>query len=155
MDKRMLYTSLGRTIKLEYLHFDFKKLKNCYFNKNLPNLEYVNSRFNSLHKNGRIYEVVFNNDRRHVGSTCENLEVRLSQHIKDKTSSVYKYRNNNPKIKLIVNAPSKDKKNLEKGEKKHIEEYADKFGSLLINKRSVPEVKKKKKRKKNTISNRY
>lgn len=48
---------------------------------------------------------------------------------------------------MIVNTPSKDKKSLEKGEKKHIEEYADKFGSLLINKRSVPKVKKKEKKK--------
>ena len=80
----------------------------------------------------------------YVGSTCEELETRLKWHLSDKKSQVFKYKKENPKIQLIVNAPSNDKRGLEKVENGYIEEYAEKYGKLLINIKSNPNNKTKK-----------
>ena len=45
---------------------------------------------------------------------------------------------------MIINAPSNDKKCLEKVENRYIEEYADKYGKLLLNIRCNPLKKTKK-----------
>ena len=55
---------------------------------------------------------------------------------------MYKHRKRNPKIELIINAPSFDKKALERTENGHIKEYAEKYGKDLINIKSNPNVKK-------------
>ena len=57
---------------------------------------------------------------------------------------MYKYRNNNPKIKLIVKAISHDKKSLENVENGYIQEYSEKYGNKLINIKSNPLKKPKK-----------
>lgn len=56
MDKKQLYTALSRTTKIDYIHVNNKELTNKYFNrKKKTTLELVNSKFNSLFKNGKIY----------------------------------------------------------------------------------------------------
>ena len=144
MDKKQLYTALSRTKKLEYIHLNNKELNNRYFTRKQPFLELCNSKLNSLYKNGKIYKITFDDGKVYVGSTCENLETRLRWHKTNPKSQVYKNKDKNPKIELIIDAPSKDKKALEKSEIGRIEEYAEKYGNLLINKRSNPNIKKKK-----------
>ena len=102
------------------------------------------SKFNSSHKNGKIYKVTFNNGMVYVGSTCEDIETHLKWHISNKKSQVFKHKDKKPKIELIFNAPSNDKKSLEKVESGYIHEYAEKYGKHLINIRSNPNIKSKK-----------
>ena len=116
MDKKQLYTALSRTTKLEYIHLTNKELNNKYFNRKQPTIELINSKFNSLYKNGKIYKITINNDRIYIGSTCDKLETRLRWHFTSNKSQVFKYKNKKPKIELIVDCPSYDKKSLEKVE---------------------------------------
>ena len=144
MDKKQLYTALSRTTKLEYIHLNNKEINNKYFNRRKPTLEIINSKFNSLYKNGKIYIVTFNNSMVYVGSTCEDIETRLKWHLSNKKSQVFKHKDKKPKIELIINAPSNDKKSLEKVENGYIHEYAEKYGKHLINIKSNPNIKSKK-----------
>ena len=82
MVKKQLYTLLSRTTNLEYIHLSNELLNKRY----IP----------------RIY----------VGSTCQELQDRLHEHVTDKKGAVYKYRNDKLKIELLVYAPRKDKKSL-------------------------------------------
>ena len=75
---------------------------------------------------------------RYVGSTCEELETRFKWHLSNNKSQVFEHRDKNPKIELIINTPSNDKRGLEKVENGYIEEYAEKYGELLINIKSNP-----------------
>ena len=141
MDKKQLYTALSRTTKLEYIHFNNRELNNIYFIRKQPFLELIKSKFNSLYKNGKI-QVTFDDGKVYVGSTCETLETRLKWHLSNPKSQVYKDRKKNPKIELIIDAPSKDKRSLENSENGHIQEHAEKYGDLLLNKRMNPKAKK-------------
>ena len=78
-------------------------LLKSYQNRKLPELELINSKQNSLFKNGKIYE---------VNSTCEELDTRLKWYRSNNRSQVYNHKNNNPKTKLIVNAPCKGRKGI-------------------------------------------
>ena len=49
-----------------------------------------------------------------------------------------------PKIKLIIDAPSKDQKALQTVEKEYTDYYISKYGSSILNKGGVPAVKRKK-----------
>lgn len=60
MDKKELYTALSRTTKLEYIHLNYKKLKNQYFNRKLPTIELISNVHNS-YNNGKIYQITFDN----------------------------------------------------------------------------------------------
>ena len=153
MNKKQLYTALSRTTKIEYIHLNNKEINNKYFNKRQPILELVNSKFNSLYKNGKIYQVTFDNGLVYVGSTCEELETRLKWHLSNMKSQVFKNKKYNPKIELIINVPSNDKKSLEQVENGYIHEYAEKYGNELINIRSNPNKKTKKIEYKATIEN--
>ena len=103
-------TALSRTTKFEYIHLNNKELNKRYFSRKQPHLELVNSKFNSLYKNSKIYKVVFNDGSIYIGSTCEELETRLKHHLSYPKSQVYKHKDKDPKIELIVNCPSFDKK---------------------------------------------
>ena len=157
MDKKQLYTALSRTTKLEYIHLNNKEVNNKYLERRQPILELTNAKFNSLYRNGKIYRVRFDDGKIYIGSTCENLKLRLAWHLTNPGSQVYKNKNKNPKIELIVNAPSYDKKNLEKAENEHISENADIYGDKLINKKNNPNMKQKNMntRLKLKISNNY
>ena len=144
MDKKQLYTALSRTTKLEYIRLNNKEVNNKYVNRRQPLLELMNAKFNSLYKNGKIYKVTFDDGKIYVGSTCEELETRLSWHLTNPKSQVYKNRDKNPKIELIVKAPSGDKKSLEKVENEHIYEFSEIYGKKLINVKSNPNIKPKK-----------
>ena len=144
MDKKQLYTALSRTTKLEYIHLNNKEVNNKYLVRRQPVLEITNAKFNSLYRNGKIYHVTFDDGKIYVGSTCEDLELRLAWHLTNPGSQVHKHKNKNPKIELIIDAPSYDKKHLEKTENEHIREYAEIYGDKLINKRNNPNIKPKK-----------
>ena len=138
MDKKQLYTALSRTTKFDYIRINNKEISNKYFNRRQPVLELVNSKFNSLYKNGKIYKVTFDNKMVYVGSTCEELETRFKWHLSNNKSQVFKHKDKNPKIELIINTPSNDKRSLEKVENGYIQEYAEKYGELLLNIKSNP-----------------
>lgn len=97
----------------------------------MPVLELVSANFNSLYRDGKIYKVTFDNRMVYVGSTCEDLALRLKWHLSNKNSQVFKHKDKNPEIELIVLAPSFDRKSLEKVENGYISEYAEKHGKLL------------------------
>ena len=144
MDKKQLYTCLNRTTKFEYIHVNNQKLNRKCVPRLQPKLELMNSHFNSDFLYGEIYEVTFeNSDKIYVGLTCEKLDIRLKCHATNKTSQVYKNRKYIPKIKLIVKAPSKDRKPLEKVENEWIHEYATKYGDKLLNIKSNSNLKRK------------
>ena len=144
MDKKQLYTALSRTTKFKYIHVNNKEFNNKYFNRKKPVLELTNSRFNILYKNGKIYKVTFSDGSVYIGSTCEDLQTRLKYHLANKKSQVFKHKDKKPKIELIVNAPSKDRKSLENTENSYIEEYAEIYGQKLLNIRGNPKTKTKK-----------
>ena len=138
MDKKQLYTASSRTTKFDYIRINNKEISNKYFNRRQPVLELVNSKFNSLYKNGKIYKVTFDNKMVYVGSTCEELETRFKWHLSNSKSQVFKHKDKNPKIELLIDAPSNDKRGLEKVENGYIEEYAETYGKLLLNIKSNP-----------------
>ena len=143
MDKKQLYTALSRTTKFEYIHLNFKELNKEYKFRRQPCVEQVNAK-NNQYINGKIYKVTFNDDKIYIGSTCDDLDKRLKSHLSDKNSQVYKNKNNEPKIELLVYAPCNDKKTLEKIENGYIEEYAELYKERLLNKRCNPTKKPKK-----------
>ena len=112
-------------------------------NRNSPELELTNARENSLFENGKIYEVTFDNQMIYVGSTCEELETRLRWHKNNNKSQVYKFRINKPVIKLIVNTPCRDRKELERVEVEYIMDYSKNYSDKLLNKQCNPLCKKK------------
>ena len=131
MDKKQVYTSLSRTTKFEFIHLDNEKVNNKYMNRRMPVLELTNARFNSLYQNGKIYKVTFTDDKVYIGSTCEDLEIRMKWHLTNKKSQVFKHRNKNPVIQLVVNAPSADKNG-------YIKEYAERHANKLLNVKCQP-----------------
>ena len=137
MDKKLLYTALSRTTKFEYIHLDNGNLNNKYKIRDMPVLELTNAKFNSLYSEGKIYKVLVD-DKVYIGSTCEDLATRLSRHLKDNKSQIYKYRKKKPVIELVVKAPTNDKKSLEKIENAYIQDYAEKYGELLLNVKANP-----------------
>ena len=100
MDKKQLYTSLSRTTQFDYIHLDNKTILNRnYYNRKMPALELINSKFNSLYQNAKIYKITFDDNKNiYVGSTCEEIELRLKWHLKNKSSQIYKFKNQNPQI---------------------------------------------------------
>ena len=54
MHKKELYTALSRTTKFEYIQLGKTMLLKSYCNRKLPELELVNSKHNSLFKNGKF-----------------------------------------------------------------------------------------------------
>lgn len=66
----------------------------------------------------------------YIGSTTGELKTRLSQHLTSNKSPVYQFRMQ----KLLVNAPSKGKRELEKVEYEWIADYSEKLGARLLNK---------------------
>ena len=81
MDVKEMYTSLSRTTKLEYIHFDRKKLCSRYREREQDNMIILNSYFNADYQNGKIYHVTFEkNDKHYIGSTTQLLENRLDEH---------------------------------------------------------------------------
>ena len=104
-----------------------------------PNMEIVNSIFNSDYNNGKIYKIEFEKcDKAYIGSTTGELKTRLLQHLTNNKSPVYQYRTQKPHISLlIVNAPSKGKRELEKVEFQWIAEYSEKLGDWLLNKLGI------------------
>ena len=137
MDKKLLYTALSRTTKYKYVHLDNEKLKNEYKIRSMPPLELTNAKFNSLYSEGKIYKILVD-DKVYIGSTCEDLATRLSRHLKDNKSQIYKYRKKKPTIELLIKAPTNDKKSLEKIENAYIQDYAVKYGELLLNVKANP-----------------
>ena len=84
------------------------------------------------------YEISFELiDKLYVGCSIRNLQQRLDEHINDKKSAVYKYRNMKPTIRPIICCPCKDRKELNKVEAEHIHHYAIKYGDRLLNKQHV------------------
>lgn len=144
MDKKQLYTALSRTTNLEYIHLSNELLNKRYIPRQQPHIEILNSYFNRDYDNGKIYEIVFEKcDKIYVGSTCQELQDRLHEHVIDKKSAVYKYRNDKLKIELLVYAPCEDKKSLIKVKTEWIHDYSTKYGDRILNKMSVQKVERK------------
>ena len=132
MDKKQFYTALSRTTKLEYIHLNNKKLKIKYTKAPYIKMETVNSYFNDDYSSGQIYQIIFeHNDKVYVGCSIRNLQTRLQEHITDKKSPVYKYKDDNLTIIPIIRAPCKDRKELNKVEAEQIIYYSKLYGDRL------------------------
>ena len=68
-----------------------------------------------MYKNAKIYKIMFDDGRVYIGLTCVELKMWLKCHLSNKKSQVYKNKKN-PKIALVVSAPSSDNKSLENTE---------------------------------------
>lgn len=73
----------------------------------------------------------------YIGSSIRNLQERLQEHLTTKSSSVFKYKDDEPTIQLITLAPCKDRQELNKVEIEYIRHYSEKCGDQLPNKLSV------------------
>lgn len=101
-------------------------------------MEIVNSYLNSDFNSGEIYKIEFKNcDKVYIGNTTGELQTRLTQHLTNNKSPVYQYRLHKPTIKLLVNAPSKGKRELEKVEHEWIYDFSEKLGDRLLNKQGI------------------
>ena len=101
-------------------------------------MEIVNLYFNSDYNNGKIYKIEFEKcDKVYIGSTTGELKTRLMQHLTNDKSPVYQYWTQKPHISLLVNAPSKGKRDLEKVEFEWIADYSEKLGGQLLNKLGI------------------
>ena len=144
MDKKQLYTALSRTTKFEYIHLNTSALNYVYEIRKQPNKEIVNSYLNSDYNNGKIYMIEFEKcDKVYIGSTTGELKTRLMQHLTNNKSPVDQYRTQKPHINLLVNAPSKGKRELEKVEFEWIADYSEKLGARLLNKLGIKVSRKK------------
>ena len=95
MDRKQMYTALSRTTKLDYIRIDKPARYYCK-PKEYPSVV-VNSYFNDDYHNGQVYEISFELiNKLYVGCSIRNLQQRLDEHINDKKSPVYKYRNMKP-----------------------------------------------------------
>ena len=138
MDKKQSYTALSRTRKLDLIHLNNNAMNKIYVTREQPKMEIVNSYFNSDHNNGKIYKIKFENcDKVYIGSTTNELQNWLSQHLTNNKSRVYQYRTCKPIIKLPVNAPSKGKRELKKVEYEWINHYHDNYSDKVINKLGI------------------
>ena len=101
-------------------------------------MEIVNLYFNSDYNNGKIYKIEFEKcDKVYIGSTTGELKTRLMQYLTNDKSPVYQYRTQKPHISLLVDAPSKGKRDLEKVEFDWIADYSEKLGAQLSNKLGI------------------
>ena len=101
-------------------------------------MEIVNLYFNSDYNNGKIYKIEFEKcDKVYIGSTTGELKTRLMQYLTNDKSPVYQYRTQKPQISLLVDAPSKGKRDLEKVEFEWIADYSEKLGAQLSNKLGI------------------
>jgi len=91
MDRKQLYTALSRTTKFEDIHLNPELLCDKYYCRSQPHIEIINSRFNSLYSEWKIYKITFDDEKIYVGYTCENIETRLKWHLKNPNSTVYKH----------------------------------------------------------------
>ena len=140
MNKKQLYTALSRTTKFEYIHAENLKSK-CEYNA--KNKHEVVSIGHTEYQKGKIYKIQFEDGSIYIGSTIKTLETRLKEHLSDTKSIVYKNKDKNPKIELVIDSPCKNKHKLEKIEKKHINKYAKNHGEKVLNKRNNKENKEK------------
>ena len=142
MERKQMYTALSRTTKLEYIRID-KPARYYSKAKEYPSVV-VNGYFNDDYHNGQVYEISFELiDKLYVGCSIRNLQQRLDEHINDKKSAVYKYRNMKPTIQPIICCPCRDRKELNKVEAEHIHHYAIKYGNRLLNKQHVSKLQPK------------
>ena len=95
------------------------------------------------YQNGKIYKIELNDESIYIGSTIKTLKMRLKEHKSDIKSIVYKNKDKNLKISLLIDCPCENKHKLEKVEKKYINQYAKKHGAKTLNKRGNDEIKEK------------
>ena len=78
----MFIVCIKKTIKkFEYIHMNFKEVKNRYFIRVQPRLELLNSKFSSIFKNTKIYIIMFDDGRVYLGLTFVELKMRLKWHL--------------------------------------------------------------------------
>ena len=140
MNKEQLYTALSRTIKFKYIYAVNLESKYTY---TITNKHEVQPIGHTEYQNGKIYKIQFDDESIYIGSTINTLETRLKGHLSDIKSIVYKSKDKNPKILLLIDSPCENKHKLEKVEKKYINQYAKKYGAKVLNKRGNEEIKEK------------
>ena len=137
MDKKMVYTAISRTTKWEYVH-----VAKALSNKRYSNREYKHKTLKTYvteYSKGKIYKITFDEGKIYIGQTCKELSERLKEHINDKRSPIFGYKE--AKIELECYHPCETLKELEECEKKYINKYPE-----CVNKRSNDKWKGQKKK---------
>ena len=89
MSRKEIYTALSRATKLEYIHLDFKKLWRPHTDEKPKDLYMLNVKRGEC-QDGKVYEVIVG-ESVYIGSTCNSLDDRLTEHMVDTDFSVYKH----------------------------------------------------------------
>ena len=119
---------------------EYQRQKYTY---NAENKHEVWSIGHTEYQKGKIYKIEFDDGSIYIGSTIKTPDNRMKQHLSDKKSIVYRNKDKNPKISLIIDCPCENKHKLESVEKKYINQYAQKCGTKILNKRGNDEIKDK------------
>ena len=82
------------------------------YSQTKKNKHEVKSIGHTEYKNGKIYKMEFEDGSIYIGSTIKTLEKRLKEHKSDTKSIVYKNKDKNPKISLVVDCPCEKKHKL-------------------------------------------
>ena len=102
MNKKQIYTALRRTTKFERIHAEDLKLKYTYI---VNNKHEVQSIGHTKYQNGKIYKIEFDDEIIYIGSTIKTIKMRRKEHLSDTKSIVYKNKDKNPKISLLIDWP--------------------------------------------------
>lgn len=143
MDKKILYTALSRTKKIDYIHLYNKELRQKYRIRMNTNHK-VTGHYQNEYKDGKIYKIEFANGLIYIGCTINSTEERLKEHLFDTNSVVYKNKQYKPTISLVCNYPCHSKEELESCETFYINKYAKLYKDKVLNKRMNDEKKPKK-----------
>ena len=119
MNKKQLYTALSRTTEFKYIHVENLKAKYSNSKKNKLDIKSIG---HTEYQIGKIYNIEFDDGSKYISSTIKTREKRLKEHKSDTKSIVYRNKDKNQKISLVIDCPFKNEHKLEKIEKKHINE---------------------------------
>ena len=109
MNKKQLYTALSRTTKFKYIHAENLKTKYSQTKKNKHEIKSIG---HTEYKNGKIYKMEFEDGSIYIGLTIKTLEKRLKEQKSDTKGIVYKNKDKNPKISLVIDCPCEEKHKL-------------------------------------------
>ena len=102
VNKKQIYTALRRTTKFEYIHVEDLEPKYTYI---VNNKHEVQSTGNTEYQNGKIYKIEFDDESIYIGSTIKTIKMRRKEHLSDTKSIVYKNKDKNSKISLLIDCP--------------------------------------------------
>jgi hypothetical protein len=128
MNKKLFYTAMTRATKFKNIHIDGVQ-KEFTTDAKPDDYEKLCDK-GGKYKNGKVYEIDFQDGTYYVGKTCKSIEKRFEGHKKDPHSPVFN--NKDAKIKLLYNYPCFTNLELLKVEAMEISRYIKKYGAKNV-----------------------